>query len=215
MFRINKRMLDILIICLVLIIIITGCGSPATKDEIQNHLQQQYKNESFTIISKNKVDSIPSDYKCGSNNSGFEYTVKSNDSGIYFKATDAMYYSSGGWCNYDITDDYQIVALNRYIEEFKDSRITIDDHMQSSDIKVDLNNFKSIDELVNVLYSFKQFYENKKPFITGNIKNGSNITVYIYKLQKYYGSVYLSRYNNEITESDIYNKIQELVNKDR
>ena len=211
MFRVNKKML---IICIALIIIITGCGSPATKDDIYNYLQQRYKNESFTIISKNKVDSIPSYSQCGSNNSGFEYTVKSNDSGIYFKATDTMYYFSGGWCSYDISDDYQIVALKKYIEEFNDSRITIDDHIQSSDIKVDLNNFKSIDELVNVLYSFKQFFENKKPFITGNIKNKTNITAYIYKSDECYGSVYLSYYN-EITELDIYNKIQELVNKDR
>lgn len=188
------------------LLLLVGCGKPSTQNHILEYLTAQYPTENFTILSKEKLDNIPHDYNCSSNESGYGYIVKSNNTGIEFYISD-YYYSRSGWCDYTLHDDYKTKAMEKYINDFGDNRIAIDTHMLKSDIRVDINKFSSINELSKVLYSFKVFYESKEPFLEGTSRYSAMIEVFIYKSDIYKGYLLLS----DKKESDIYENIKEIL----
>lgn len=94
----------------------------------------------------------------------------------------------------------------KYIKEFNDLRIDLDTHMSSSNIKIDPESFNSIDEISNVLYNFKIYYESKLPF-SGN----ANVSVSLYDSRNYIGYLLLSYNNRKITLNNIKSEISELL----
>lgn len=201
------------IILIVLILIITGCIFSNKKNFIKRYIKSCYGTENFTIVSQKKVDKVKD---CGrqDNKDIYEYVVKSNDTDIEFLVVDT--YEMEGYCVRSAEDNYKIKAMEKYIEEFGDNRISLDEPDANSDdivnIKVDYNNFNSIDDLAKVLYRFKKFYEIKKPFITNTLY--FYVHVYIYESETYINEFTLSSHDvnfksENITESTIYNSIEE------
>lgn len=78
--------------------------------------------------------------------------------------------------------------------------------MLNSDIKVDYKDFQSINEISNVLYNFKTYYESKNPFI-----EKADVFVYIYNSGNYLGFISLSYNNKEITLDSINKEISNLL----
>lgn len=190
--------------CLTILLSITGCGNKSTQSDVEQYLKKYYSNESFKIVSEEKIDNIKGN--CNTDKSGHKYTIVSNDTNIEFIIEDIYEASNYGTCNYNLSDDYYQVALEKYIIEFKDSRISLDTHMLKSDIKIDYKDFKSIDEISNVLYNFKTYYESKKPFM-----EKAEVDVFIYNSGSYLGFITLSYNNKEITTNSINKEISNLL----
>lgn len=195
-----------IIFSLIILFGITGCGNKSTQSDVEQYLNQYYPNESFKIVSEEKVNNIKTSGNCSTDKSGYKYIIVSNDTNIEFVIEDIYAASSYGTCDYDLSDNYYQVALEKYIIEFKDSRISLDTHMLNSDIKIDYKDFKSIDEMSNVLYNFKTYYESKKPFM-----QEANVDVFIYNSGSYLGSITLSYNNKEITTNSINEEISKLL----
>lgn len=197
------------LVCVMLLIIITGCGEKSTVDEIESYLIENYPKEEFEIINKEYVENVKSNCQSDNGddkNEGHKYKIISNTTNIEFEINDIREESSYGTCEYSLKDNYYEQALTKYIIEFNDSRIKLDTHMSSSDIKVDYESFNSIDEISNVLYNFKIYYESKLPF-----SENANVDVYLYNSENYIGSLSLSNNNREITLNNINSKISELL----
>ena len=194
------------LMCVFILGVLTGCDDKSVPSDVEQYLKEYYPNESFQIVSQENVDSIKSNGHCSSDESGHKYTVISNETNIQFIVEDENQATSYGTCRYSLTDNYYITALEKYIIEFNDSRISLDTHMLNSDIKVDYKDFKSIDEISNVLYNFKTYYESKKPFI-----EETNVDVFIYNSESYLGSIILSYNNREITINKINEEILNLL----
>ena len=190
-------------ISMFLLICLTGCGKPSTEDDVVQYLSTQYPTETFTIISKLETNAS----KTGGNVSGWEYKVKSNETNIEFLVSDSYAEVSGGWKSYELVDDYKTKAMEKYVNDFGDNRIALDTHMLKSDIRVEINQFSSINELSKVLYSFKVFYEGKKPFLEGASRYDAYVEVYIYESDIYKGFLFLSNKK----ESDIYESIKNII----
>lgn len=191
------------------IVIITGCAAKSDNEEIMKYLNKNFPNEKFEILNKEHVENVESNCQSDNDddkNEGHKYKIISNTTNIEFEINDIREESSYGTCEYALKNDYHEQALTKYIIEFNDSRIKLDTHMSNADIKVEYNNFKSIDELSNVLYNFKNYYENKYPF---NNKE-TTVSAYIYNSNNYIGSVNLSFHNKEIDLNYIKNSLNEL-----
>lgn len=198
------------LVCVMLLIIITGCGEKSTVDEIESYLIENYPKEEFKILNKEFVENVDGSCKSDDNskykNEGYKYNIISDKTNIEFEVKDTYEKTSYGTCDYHLVDNYYEQALMKYITEFNDLRIKLDNHMSSSDIKVDYESFNSIDEISNVLYNFKIYYESKLPF-----SENANVDVYLYNSENYIGSLSLSDNNREITLNNINSKISELL----
>ena len=195
-----------IIFSLIIVLGITGCGNKSTQSDIEQYLKKYYPNESFEIVSEENIDNIKTSGNCSTDKSGYKYTIVSKDTNIEFVIEDIYEASSYGTCDYDLSDNYYQIALEKYITDFNDSRISLDTHMLNSDIKVDYKNFQSINEISNVLYNFKTYYESKNPFI-----EKADVSVYIYNSGNYLGFISLSYNNKEITLDSINKEISNLL----
>lgn len=181
----KKRALNIILVIVMLIatlFILTGCGSNKLKSnkDVEEMLEKNYPDESFEIISKEEKELEAHDSSGSvSKGKGYSYNVKSKDTNIEFTVQDTYGYISGGWAKYDIADDYREQATLKYINDYGDERLHfVDDY--DIDINVKLSDFTSTEEIANLLYNFKTYLFDKKPF-----KNSS------------YYSIYYKVYNNE------------------
>lgn len=195
-----------IIFSLIIVLGITGCGNKSTQSDIEQYLKKYYPNESFEIVSEENIDNIKTSGNCSTDKSGYKYTIVSKDTNIEFVIEDIYEASSYGTCDYDLSDNYYQIALEKYITDFNDSRISLDTHMLNSDIKVDYKDFQSINEISNVLYNFKTYYESKNPFI-----EKADVFVYIYNSGNYLGFISLSYNNKEITLDSINKEISNLL----
>lgn len=195
-----------IIFSLIIVLGITGCGNKSTQSDIEQYLKENYPNESFKIVSEENIDNIKTSGNCSTDKSGYKYTIVSNDTNIEFVIEDVYEASSYGTCDYDLSDNYYQTALGKYITDFNDYRISLDTHMLNSDIKIDYKDFKSIDEMSNVLYNFKTYYESKKPFM-----EEANVDVFIYNSRSYLGTITLSYNNKEITLDSINKEISNFL----
>ena len=187
----------------------SGCGRKSTKSDIKQHLKEYYPNESFEIISREKIDNIKSSGSCSDNKSGYRYTIISNDTNVQFTIEDIYEASGYGTCYYSLYDNYAQAALEKYITDFSDSRISIytgDSRSFHADIKIDSKDFKSIDEISNVLYNFKAYYEGKQPFM-----EEASVEVLIWSSGNYLGVINLSFYHKKITLDSINKEISSLL----
>ena len=195
---------------MMMLFIITGCGKKSTIEEIEVYLSNKYTEEKFEILNKEYIESVESSCKSDDNSKyktdGYKYNIISNTTNIEFEVKDTYEKTSYGTCNYNLVDNYYEQALMKYITEFNDSRIKLDTHMFSSDIKVDYEFFNSIDEISNVLYNFKSYYESKLPF-----SENANVDVYLYDSGNYIGYLLLSYNNKEITLNNIKSEISEFL----
>ena len=198
------------LVCMMMLFIITGCGKKSTIEEIEVYLSNKYTEEKFEILNKEYIESVESSCKSDDNSKyktdGYKYNIISNTTNIEFEVKDTYEKTSYGTCNYNLVDNYYEQALMKYITEFNDSRIKLDTHMFSSDIKVDYEFFNSIDEISNVLYNFKSYYESKLPF-----SENANVDVYLYDSGNYIGYLLLSYNNKEITLNNIKSEISEFL----
>lgn len=198
------------LMCLIMLFIITGCGEKSTIDEIESYLIENYPKEEFKILNKEFIENVDGSCKSDDDikykNEGYKYNIISNTTNVEFEVKDTYEETSYGTCDYHLIDNYYEQALMKYITEFNDSRIKLDTHMSSSDIKVDYESFNSIDEISNVLYNFKIYYESKLP-----LSENADIDVYLYNSENYVGEVLLSYYNKEITFNSIRNEILALI----
>ena len=186
----------------------SGCGRKSTRSDIKQHLKEYYPNESFEIISREKIDNIKSSGSCSDNKSGYRYTIISNDTNVQFTIEDIYEASGYGTCYYSLSNNYAQAALEKYITDFSDSRISIYTGRSlrfHADIKIDPKNFKSIDEISNVLYNFKVYYEGKQPFM-----EEASVAVLIWSSGNYLGDINLS-YHKEITLDSINKEISSLL----
>ena len=186
----------------------SGCGRKSTKSDIKRYLKEYYPNESFEIISREKIDNIKSSGSCSDNKSGYRYTIISNDTNVQFTVEDIYEASGYGTCYYSLSNNYAQAALEKYITDFSDSRISIYTGRSlrfHADIKIDPKNFKSIDEISNVLYNFKVYYEGKQPFM-----EEASVAVLIWSSGNYLGDISLS-YHKEITLDSINKEISSLL----
>lgn len=198
-----------LIFMILFLALLSGCGNPSNDEEIMEYLNINFPNEKFEIINKEYVENVKSNCQSDNGddkNEGHKYKIISNTTNIEFEINDIREESSYGTCEYSLKNNYYEQALTKYIIEFNDSRIKLDTHMSSSDIKVDYESFNSIDEISNVLYNFKIYYESKLPF-----SENANVDVYLYNSENYIGSLSLSNNNREITLNNINSKISELL----
>ncbi len=192
----------------------SGCGRKSTKSDIKQHLKEYYPNESFEIVSREKIYNIKSSGSCSDNKSGYRYTIISNDTNVQFTVEDIYEASGYGTCYYSLYDNYAQAALEKYIADFNDSRISIytgDPISFHGDIKIDSKDFKSIDEISSVLYNFKTYYESKQPFIGEQpfIKE-SSIDAFIWNSENFVSSISLSYFPREITLDSINQEITSL-----
>ncbi len=196
------------IICIIVLLGLVGCGKSSKSEDIMEYLKKEYPNEKFTMIDEEHLEEIGG--SCSSKTDGYSYTVKSNDTNIEFIVKDIYEETSYGTCNYDLTDNYKLNAMKKYKSEFNDSRILIGESEQwSTKIDVNYEDFNSLDELANILYNFKLFYEDKKPFT-----KDSEVMVFIHKSGvQLYGFVYLTYNNRDITLSNIQSDIENIINK--
>ena len=185
------------------LLLLSGCGKPSTENSVAEYLSKQYPTETFTILSKTEANAS----RTGGNVSGWEYRVKSNETNIEFLVSDSYGEVGGGWKSYELRDDYLSKAMEKYIKDFGDNRIHID-YLRTGSVSVvlqiDTTEFNSIEELSKVIYSFKTFYEEKKPFLDG-ASRVSYVNIWIYKsgeLKKYITSVHI------MSESEIYDSIK-------
>ena len=194
-------------ICIIALLGLVGCDKPSKSSDVMEYLNEEYPNEKFTIIDKEYLEQVEGN--C-SNKDGYSYIVKSDDTNIEFIVKDIYEESSYGTCNYDLTDNYKLNAMKKYKSEFNDSRILIGESEQwSTKIDVNYEDFNSLDELANILYNFKLFYEDKKPFT-----KDSEVMVFIHKSGvQLYGFVYLTYNNRDITLSNIQSDIENIINK--
>jgi len=213
-----KKKLFLSLICGVIVLgLSTGCVFSSKENFIKRYIKSCYGSEKFTIVSQKKVDKVKD---CGryDNKDIYEYIVKSNDTNIEFLVVDT--YEMNGYCVRSAEDNYKIKAMEKYIEEFGDKRISMGELDVSSDdvvkIKLDYNNFSSIEDLTKVLYNFKNFYEGKKPFTHNTL--WFYVDIHIYESGKYLDEFTLSFYNvnlmdeyEDITESTIYNSIEKIL----
>ena len=192
-------------VCMIVLLGLVGCGKPSKSEGVMEYLNEEYPDEKFTIIDKEYLEQVEGN--C--NEDGYSYTVKSNDTNIEFTVKDIYEETSYGTCNYGLTDNYRLNSMKKYESEFNDSRLFIGEGEQwMITIKVNYEDFNSSTELANVLYNFKTFYENKKPFT-----KDSDVEVHIYKLGvQLHGNVKLTYSNRNITLSDIKNDIEEIIN---
>lgn len=198
-----------LIFMILFLALLSGCGNSSNDEEIMEYLNINFPNEKFEIINKEYVENVKSNCQSDNGddkNEGHKYKIISNTTNIEFEINDIREESSYGTCEYSLKNNYYEQALTKYIIEFNDSRIKLDIHMNNADIKVEYNNFKSIDELSNVLYNFKNYYENKYPF--NNEK--TTVSAYIYNSNNYIGYVDLSFYNKESDLNYIKNSLNEI-----
>lgn len=195
-----------IIFSLIIVLGITGCGNKSTQNDIEQYLKKHYPKESFKIVSEENIDNIKTSGNCSTDKSGYKYTIVSNDTNIEFVIEDVYEASSYGTCDYDLSDNYYQIALEKYITDFNDSRISLDTHMLNSDVKVDYKDFQSINEISNVLYNFKTYYESKNPFI-----EKANVDVFIYNSRSYLGTITLSYNNKEITLDSINKEISNFL----
>lgn len=191
-----------ILVILISLFVLVGCGTKSNDNEVDAYLNDEYKGEAFTVLSKTSINNIKSSGKCSSNNKGYKYLIKSNDTGIEFTVEDVYEASSYGTCNYDLNDNYKSIAMQKYIKDFGSNSISVDmlDPYFMVTLKVDENNFSSTDEMVEELYRFKQFYETKKPFM-----DKANVEVNVYKSSTYKKYINLSYNNSTITKEDIKN----------
>ncbi len=218
----NKIISISLIISILLIsilFVLTGCGSKiATNDNILEYLNKEYPGDSFTIISKEKVNSIPIRGNGSGSHEGYKYIVQSNETNIEFIVEDIYEYNSYGTGDYILDDNYKRISIISYIESFGDSRIEITDKelsdnpdyfISTSNIKLNFDNFDSVESIAQVLYNFKTFYENKQPF-----KNDTDISVwaYIYEKGKSKGHIELSASANKLSEENIIKEVNNKLN---
>lgn len=202
----KKKIILSIFCCLSVLLIATGCSNKSTQSDIEQYLKKYYPNESFKIVSEENVDNIKTSGNCSTDKSGYKYTIVSNDTNIEFVVEDVYEASSYGTCDYDLSDNYYQIALEKYITDFNDYRISLDTHMLNSDVKVDYKDFQSINEISNVLYNFKTYYESKNPFI-----EKADVSVYIYNSDNYLGSISLSYNNKEISLDSISKEISNLL----
>lgn len=198
-----------LIFMILFLALLSGCGNPSNDEEIMEYLNINFPNEKFEIINKEYVKNVKSNCQSDNGddkNEGHKYKIISNTTNIEFEINDIREESSYGTCYYDLSDNYYQMALEKYIIDFNDSRLTIDTHNLDSDIKLDYKDFQSINELSNVLYNFKTYYESKNPFI-----EEADVYVYIYNSENYLGSITLSYNNREITLDSIKKEISNLL----
>ena len=205
-----KKICFKLVCNLMILFIISGCGKKSTMDEIESYLMENYPKEEFKILNKEYIENIDGSCKSDDNSKyktdGYKYNIISNTTNIEFEIKDTYEQTSYGTCDYRLFDNYYAQALMKYITDFNDSRIELDTHMFSSDIKIDYESFNSIDEIANVLYNFKIYYEAKLPF-----SEKANVYVYLYDSGNYVGSLLLSYNNREITLNNIKSEILELL----
>lgn len=195
---------------LLVIGLVTGCGKKATIDEIESYLIEKYPEEEFKILNKEFVENIDGSCKSDDNSKykkeGYKYNIISNKTNIEFEVKDTYEETNTGTCSYYLVDNYYKQALMKYITEFNDSRIKIDTHGLFSDIKVDYKYFNSIDEISNVLYNFKIYYESKLPF-----SENAYVSVFLYDSENYIDRLLLSDNYTEITLNTINSKISDLL----
>lgn len=204
-----KKKIILSIFATLAVVGITGCGKNSNDEEIMEYLNTNFPNETFEIVNKEYVENVESNCQSDNDddkNEGHKYKIISNTTNIEFEINDIREESSYGTCEYALKNDYYEQALTKYILEFNDSRIELYTGLLDANIKVEYNNFKSIDELSNVLYNFKNYYENKYPF---NNKE-TTVSAFIYNSNNYVGSVDLSFYNKEIDLNYIKNNLNEL-----
>ena len=197
---------------LVTIFFVTACGKSSQKNDVLKYLTDNYPGETFEIINNEYLENVQGSCNQGENSKykkdGYRYIVKSNTTNIIFQVEDIYELISGGMCSYDLQDNYLQNALEEYIKEYNDLRISLgtQDYSSSAKGKVDYSDFNSIDEISNVLFGFKNYYENKKPFI-----DSADVSVAIYNSGKHLGNISLSYNNREKTLNDIKLDISNLL----
>lgn len=202
----------IFLILLFFIIFITACGKSSEKNDVLGYLKSNYSDEEFEIVSSEYIENVGGSCNRDENSKykkdGYKYIVKSNTTNIIFQVEDIYESRSGGFCSYDLKDNYLQNALEKYINEYNDLRISLgkQDYSSSAKGKVDYSDFNSIDEISNVLFGFKNYYENKKPFI-----DSADVSVAIYNSGKHLGNISLSYNNREKTLNDIKLDISNLL----
>ena len=190
----KKKIILFFTISIFIVFGMNGCGSKSTKSDIKQHLKEYYPNESFEIVSREKIYNIKSSGSCSDNKSGYRYTIVSNDTNIQFTIEDIYEASGYGTCYYSLYDNYAQAALEKYITDFSDSRISIytgDSRSFHADIKIDSKDFQSI--------------EGKQPFM-----EEASVEALIWSSGNYLGVINLSFYHKKITLDSINQKITSL-----
>ncbi len=178
----KKNIVFIIIMILVILFVLTGCGSNKLKSnkDITEWLKESYTDERFEIISKEKIK-LEARASSGaiSKGEGYSYNIKSKDTDIEFIVKDTYRYISGGFPIYGVSDDYIYKATQKYINDYGDERLYLEEKYNDVNINVKTSDFSSYDEMIKLLYNFKNYITTKKPF---SYSKGAKYNTYYYIL---------------------------------
>ncbi len=169
-----KKIILSIFCCLPVLLSINKCSGDKRQlvDEksVINYLNEVYPNETFEIISKEKID-ITHD-NCGGDKEvlGNSWLVKSNNTGIEFNVKDSYRFNSF-YCKFGIDSNYVSAALEQKSKQNTNTKL----HFSYNTIDVYEKEFSSKSEMVNTLYSTINDMKNETPFNYGN--NGIHIHI--------------------------------------
>lgn len=233
----NKKKLKKIIIVFILIIfaiffisfIYSKLFGHFSNSSVINYLNEEYPNDSFEIISKERVLRIKRKYsrECNAEVELNEWTVKSKDTGVIFNVIES-YGSNSFFCTYHgLIDNYFETYFELFIKKLNDNRIIIDKgNVEDNETKkyafnyiiIYYDDFDSYDEMVdfifNIIQKANQDNEMKKllnyHLNSNGLQIGSTIEFKIYKNKNDYEYKF---FNYNYRNSNPINSKQELIEK--
>ncbi|MBR3280849.1 MAG: hypothetical protein IKI57_03240 [Clostridia bacterium] len=121
----KKSILSIILITFV--IILTGCASTYSSNDVLNILNERYPNDSFTILSEEKI-MISTNVNNTNQTEGTKWHIKSNITDLDFYAQDYMGGSTWSTQN-TLKDNYFDVYYMDFIHNLNDYRIKVETYV--------------------------------------------------------------------------------------
>ena len=177
-----KKMRRIILLILISIFTITGCGKKINNDEgVKEFLKETFPGEKFEIISKKTITDI-GDLSGGCNKDhveGLSYQIKSLDTDITFNVYDTYMFNSYV-CKYKIKSDYLEIAKNKFLEENTDYKLETDRTcLDCWEIKIDTLYYSATPkkEIKQTISNLVNELKNTYPFKHESVKSRIHILI--------------------------------------